>query len=604
MKKHITLFICCTVMLIVSASAQQKSPEAQAEADSLKAILPQLQGGKKLNAINRLSALANHSNEEKYYTYMCLEESHLQKDYEMEMFAWSELVAIYYGQFETDSFYYIAQKAIDFLYEHEFYDNVFFTRWQITRRLRAEGKTLTSLRVAEEAYAEAKALNQPKSMAYMLTAIAGFYSATDQYDEAIRYHTEAIEMARLKYEPATHFFLNNYDILAYIAYEINRPDEILRYADSLKVAKERLVAYNPNTNFQRDYFFEHCHRASAYAMLKQTEEALRQIRLAESFFNEQWKERNPYYSVRLDRIYAEYFIAVGEYDRARERLNRIIKYYDNLNQNVPFDVTELCAQIFLKKGEYKSAVEVYRDILHRKDSLNREKFYKQINELRTIYELDKSERQSEQRLAAIRHQRTVIAMLAVACTAMLIIVALVVWNRRRLVRKNRALYRQIKEQDRLVRENERFNELLSESETAATQTAKTQAAEMQAGDAETSASVIEIQYRKYVAKLNRYLLSDKNFAKPDTDIDKLLAELNISRSYLFAAVKNVTGKTVLEYIDALRLNEAKQLLEDTGDLIETIAQMCGYATVRTFYRKFREQYNITPAQYRKMAKNN
>jgi AraC-like DNA-binding protein len=558
------------------------------------ALLPQLEGKEKLKAIEMLISLSNHSPEMKHYTYMYLEEAERQKDAEEAMWAWNYLVTIYYEQFDTDSLFIIGEKSMQFAREHEFYDSMFYVRWQFIRRRQGEGKLLTAFREAQEAYAEAKALNLTNPMSYMLASISDFYYNMGQYEEAIRYRTEASEMAAQDKDSLSLFFLNNYNFLALMEFRINRPHEMLRYADSIKSEINRLHTINPDYSFQIESFYENGHRALAYAAMKQPAEALRYIRLAESFYSEQIEE-NIYYGIQLDEFYAPYLVAIGKYDNAIERYNRILKYYEeiNLESEIPF-VKKSLAQTLFQKGDYKSAAEAYSDAMNYKDSINHAKFYSQINEFRTIYELDKSELQSERRLAAIKQQRTVITGLATTCTAMLIIIVLVVWNRNRIARKNRALYRQIKEQDRLAQENERFKEIIDESEHTETQT----------GNEETSDSVTKIQYRKFVAKLNRYLLADKAFAKPDTDIDKLIAKLEVSRSFLFAAVKSVTGKTVLEYTDALRLNEAKQLLAETNDLIEVIAQKCGYVTVRTFYRQFREQYNITPAQYRKMAKNN
>jgi transcriptional regulator GlxA family with amidase domain len=55
----------------------------------------------------------------------------------------------------------------------------------------------------------------------------------------------------------------------------------------------------------------------------------------------------------------------------------------------------------------------------------------------------------------------------------------------------------------------------------------------------------------------------------------------------------------LEYVHALRLEEAKQMLE-SGDLpIEAIANQVGYEDAAFFSRLFRRKVNLTPAQYRR-----
>jgi transcriptional regulator GlxA family with amidase domain len=61
---------------------------------------------------------------------------------------------------------------------------------------------------------------------------------------------------------------------------------------------------------------------------------------------------------------------------------------------------------------------------------------------------------------------------------------------------------------------------------------------------------------------------------------------------------NATGMTPLDYVHALRLEEAKQILE-TGDLpVEAIANEVGYEDTSFFGRLFRRKVGLTPAQYR------
>lgn len=63
--------------------------------------------------------------------------------------------------------------------------------------------------------------------------------------------------------------------------------------------------------------------------------------------------------------------------------------------------------------------------------------------------------------------------------------------------------------------------------------------------------------------------------------------------------QKATGMTPMEYVHALRLEEAKQCLE-TGDLsIEAVAEAVGYEDAGFFGRLFKRQVGITPAQYRR-----
>jgi transcriptional regulator GlxA family with amidase domain len=56
-----------------------------------------------------------------------------------------------------------------------------------------------------------------------------------------------------------------------------------------------------------------------------------------------------------------------------------------------------------------------------------------------------------------------------------------------------------------------------------------------------------------------------------------------------------------EYINVVRLNEVRQLLETSSESLDNIIEKCGFASKSTFYRLFCEHYNMPPAEYRKIA---
>ncbi|QBQ55505.1 GlxA family transcriptional regulator [Nitrosococcus wardiae] len=73
-----------------------------------------------------------------------------------------------------------------------------------------------------------------------------------------------------------------------------------------------------------------------------------------------------------------------------------------------------------------------------------------------------------------------------------------------------------------------------------------------------------------------------------------LAERTFKRRF-----QQATGMSPLEYVHALRLEEAKQMLEASDLPIENIANEVGYEDAAFFSRLFRRKVNLTPAQYRK-----
>lgn len=73
-----------------------------------------------------------------------------------------------------------------------------------------------------------------------------------------------------------------------------------------------------------------------------------------------------------------------------------------------------------------------------------------------------------------------------------------------------------------------------------------------------------------------------------------LAERSFQRRF-----KQATGMTPLEYVQTLRVEEAKHLLETTAAPVEAIAGEVGYDDAAFFSRLFRRTVNLSPAQYRR-----
>ena len=62
--------------------------------------------------------------------------------------------------------------------------------------------------------------------------------------------------------------------------------------------------------------------------------------------------------------------------------------------------------------------------------------------------------------------------------------------------------------------------------------------------------------------------------------------------------RSATGYSPMEYLQTLRLEEAKHVLETTDQPIDNIAQGVGYADPTFFRRLFKRKAGITPARYR------
>ncbi len=72
-----------------------------------------------------------------------------------------------------------------------------------------------------------------------------------------------------------------------------------------------------------------------------------------------------------------------------------------------------------------------------------------------------------------------------------------------------------------------------------------------------------------------------------------LAERSFKRRFKLA-----TGYTPIDYVQKLRIEEAKHLLEATTDAVDTVARQAGYEDPTSFRRLFKRLTGVTPGRYR------
>ncbi|MGC9537209.1 GlxA family transcriptional regulator [Streptomyces sp. UG1] len=88
---------------------------------------------------------------------------------------------------------------------------------------------------------------------------------------------------------------------------------------------------------------------------------------------------------------------------------------------------------------------------------------------------------------------------------------------------------------------------------------------------------------------------------PDTDlsVEALAARASLSPRHFARAFQAETGMTPGRYVDRVRLEHARRLLEDTGDGIEEISRASGYGTPEAMRRAFLKALGAAPAEYRR-----
>jgi signal transduction histidine kinase/ligand-binding sensor domain-containing protein/DNA-binding response OmpR family regulator len=90
---------------------------------------------------------------------------------------------------------------------------------------------------------------------------------------------------------------------------------------------------------------------------------------------------------------------------------------------------------------------------------------------------------------------------------------------------------------------------------------------------------------------------EKNFSSTSFSVEELSRELCMNRVSVYRRIFALTGKSPIEFIRAMRLQRAAELLTKTGKSITEVAYEVGFNNPKYFARYFKMAYNVLPSAY-------
>lgn len=259
----------------------------------------------------------------------------------------------------------------------------------------------------------------------------------------------------------------------------------------------------------------------------------------------------------------------GDYQRAIKDMDILLAAHEG---DLSFYMDDLLkkAELLAHSGDPRSCISLYHTYIQVKDSVNRLDIASRMDQLRTIYEVDRLNQERQ-------YARNWMFAAFTGCLLLFLLLAGYIIYSQRLKAKNQVLYRRIQEQIR--------------QENKAVETIK-----------QIPENDLSRELRLFI-NLNELLEKEKLYTDPTLNRDDLAQRLGTNRTYLMEAVRTYGGNmTVREYIYDFRLKHAAELLSSPSALsIDQICYDSGFASRSVFYRLFRQSYGLSPNEYRKLA---
>ena len=465
---------------------------------------------------------------------------------------------------------------LDFLRETEQWDVYYGVQEVLLDAYLYNNKIETTIRLARKLYDESVALGQDTGAGIALCTIGRAYREQRRYEEATRQFEAGLALLE-KQEKITPTLLQNYWTYCGLFIEDKDYGKALdgtrRFDKALRRFEQQAGRQVPS--YQAVVFRLYAH---AHAGLKEADLAEANLHKADSLGADLIGQTNS------AMIRSEISLARQDYTLALDQINEAQRLHLPKRDNIEVGLLRSKADLLARLNRPAESAAAAEAAFLLADTLSNRSFNDQVEELRTQYEVDTY-------IAAKQRQRTYFLFTLGVCLLLSLTLGVYIRYNRAILRKNRGLYLQIKEQDRLADEllalRKRY-ETLADTPPAATE-----------GDVKPAPTPAQ---QELADRLRAYLLADRRFASPDIDRDELFAALATNRTTLSEAVKAVTGRKLMEYVRTVQLGEAKRLIEQSPSLtIEAISTECGFNSIRTFNRQFRDYYNITPTDYRRAA---
>lgn len=560
-----------TLLFVITLCAGEMY--AATPADSIRKEMKHLKGEKLLQAYHNLCRLAA-AEDNMGYELRCireyLAESLRQKDKEAEAQARVTQLYCYYNYEMTDSISYYLPEVLSAMKKNGTWD-YYYNAWNVLiESYLYEDKVQTALLEAQKMYADARKRKSNYGLGTSTYGMACIYQTMGRFREAEKTIEESI--AALSKVDEISQLLSAYNVLGETLDGLRKYEKLRKKCSEWKAVIDKYKnealrkGYTPSLNGRYLY----CTLAIAVAELEtgHYDRAKELLQLADKYA----EERKAVARFKLLQVKARYYAATKQYDRAIACNNENIGIMTAAGDSVSLLTVQMQqADLYTQAGRYKEAAELYSLVIPHKDKLRNTELAKQLDELRTIFEVDKLTLRNE-----VITTRLYLSLIIVAL--LLATVVLYIIYTRRLRRKNRALYDSIL----LYRKAER--------------------------DMETATRLVPEEELDREGKIYRQLceLMQKEKVYKDTELNRdiLSKRIGTNAVYITNAVrKYADGATVNEFINGYRLRHAASLLTNNPDLnINEVEYRSGFNSRATFNRCFRAFFGMSPSEYKAVSK--
>lgn len=404
----------------------------------------------RLEILHNISLLEPQSPTFLYYQDKILNEAITQKKVNYQSSAIYNHILYYYNRLDEKR---AAQWAHEL--EHLAQKNNYYADYSKSKKLLIELYTINhkielAINEAQNMYNQAQKLNDRTGMQEAYLCLLSSYFETMRYKEGIEVLNKALKLTLPYDSPLDQVTLYSKAVLAYSALHDN--NQLFLYLKKMETAFNQFLKQNVsilNNTYPELLLFIETHYALYHTRQQQPEKAWPHLQKAESY--QQQSSFVPY-QVAYFTTCAEYYRLVHEQDKSLECWDSAIRLIEPFSSK---DAMAYCIQkadLLVEMGKSEDALPLYKKTIKTKDSLYNDLATSQMEEIQSLYNMDKLILQQEQRRSMYHYVCLSISVI--------IIIALLLFNIH-MYRSRKRLQKDEKEMRKLTSVAEEANEVKS-----------------------------------------------------------------------------------------------------------------------------------------------
>jgi Transcriptional regulator containing an amidase domain and an AraC-type DNA-binding HTH domain len=556
--------------LITATTIAVRAGDGQARKDSLRSLIPTLEGRERLNVYEQLSVIyfGEISNCETVDSLLAVYDEIFAlagklNDTIAQSRVKTNILVAYLNINEFDKVIELAPGHLAFIEKNETWDYFYSIAYRsYANAWLRKGDAEKAILIAREMYEHAREHNNDEGMAAAYAQIAVAYERTSRMDEAESYTRQAIDLLKNNEKmpdilPTYYFRLGNILRLQ------GRLDEALQVAHdcgkSVETLQQQSVRALPPT-----------FHVNTWSLYSSVYAAMRDFDKSEAYLDkiDSLNVGSPIISKNSFRKRAKALEERGEYAKALVFIDKayaIPPYLEDPTSNALL----IKSSILARMGRIDESQQCITEMTAISDSLRSMDFNRQLDELRVAHEVDALTAEKELRLRQLLYSLS-------SCILLIIVLSVWIYYSRSLKKKNTILA------GRILEQTKQYDLDKASHDIAAT----------------TDDDIFE--------QLERYMDEKKPYTDPALNRKTLSDALNTTERIIRELIKDKTGDTVSDYITSYRLKHANILFlkPDSELTIEGIALESGFGSRAAFYSCYRTVYGLSPSEFRKIINSN